>query len=57
MREIKIARDFDREFERLINLAPECPINIVISVALENVADNYLRHRKETKEYKKLIKL
>jgi hypothetical protein len=53
--EITMQEKFDEEFKRLRKCDPEAPINIVIGVALENIADRYLRGNKKSEFYKNLI--
>jgi len=52
--EIIIQEKFDEEFQRLRKCDPEAPINVVIGVALENIADGYLRGNRKIKTYKNL---
>jgi hypothetical protein len=55
-----IQQKFEKEVNRIIHSGMcdvvNTPLNIIFGVALENIADTYLRGDKKTKTYKELIK-
>jgi len=54
-----ISESFMAEVERLLNsgaIDDTTPLNMVFGVALENIADNYLRGDRKTATYRNLIK-
>jgi len=53
---LSINSEIKAEFIRLRKQFPTAPINLLIGISLENIADNYIRNKRYSSEYKNIKK-